>query len=219
MSEVIITVRGEHDRRVSPERAVVALSITVEGPDRSQVVERIAALAEPVTADLAARKDVGGVVEWSSKRVSVWSERPWNEGRRLAPVYHATVDMSATFDDPAALSWWVGEVAERDGVQIGDVIWQLTRETRASVEREVASEAVGVAVERATAYASALGLVAVTPLEVADVGLLVARPEPAPASGMMRAAFMTDAAGSPGLQFQPDDIVVSAAVEARFSAR
>ncbi len=217
MSEVIITVRGEHEHRVVPERALVTLSVTAEGHDRTEVVERITALAVPVSSDLAAR--VGsGVVEWSSKRVSVWSERPWNEGRRLAAVHHATVDFTATFDDTSALSWWVGEMAEHDGVQIGDVQWQLTPATRVAVEREVASEAVGIAVERATAYATALGLAAVTPLEIADVGLLVSHPEAPQAHGMMRTAFMADA-GAPGLQFHPEDIVVNAAVEARFSAR
>ncbi|MBD7956693.1 SIMPL domain-containing protein [Microbacterium sp. Sa4CUA7] len=217
MSEVIITVRGEHERRVTPEQALVTLSVTTEGPDRPEVVERIAVLADPVSSDLAARVGAG-VVEWSSKRVSVWSERPWSDGRRLAPVHHATVDLSATFDDIAALSSWVADAAERDGVQIGDVQWHLTPATRVAVEREVASEAVGIAVERATAYATALGLAAVTPLEIADVGLLVPRPDPSQPAGMMPAAFMADS-GAPGLQFQPDDIVVSAAVEARFSAR
>lgn len=219
MSEVIITVRGEHERRVAPEHAVVTLSVTAEGPDRAEVVARVTARAEPLITDLAARKDAGSVVEWSSKRMSVWSERPWTDGRRLAPVHHATVDMSATFDDTAVLSGWVSEVAERDGVQISNVDWRLTPLTRASIEREVAAEAVGVAVDRASAYAAALGRDAVTPLEVADVGLLVSHSEPAGAPGMMRAAFMSDAGGAPGLQFQPDDIVVSAAVEARFTAR
>lgn len=217
MSEVIITVRGEHERRVAPERALVTLSVTAEGTDRPEVIERIAMLTDPISSDLAARVH-SGVVEWSSKRVSVWSERPWSDGRRLAAVHHATVDVTATFDDTTVLSWWVGDVAEREGVQIGNVEWQLTPATRVAVERDVASEAVGVAVERATAYAAALGLAAVTPLEVADVGLLVPHPESGPQHGMMRAGFMADA-GAPGLQFQPDDIVVAAAVEARFSAR
>ncbi|WP_454141394.1 hypothetical protein [Microbacterium lacticum] len=47
MSEVIITVRGESDRRVAPERAVAHVTATGDGPERGAVVERIAALAEP----------------------------------------------------------------------------------------------------------------------------------------------------------------------------
>ncbi|WP_194411311.1 SIMPL domain-containing protein [Microbacterium cremeum] len=223
MSDVVITVRGEHETRLAPERAVAHLTIRAEGPERGAVVERMAALAEPVRDDLTSRKTAGTLAEWSSQRVAVWSERPWNqEGKRLALVHYASVDVSATFTDFAVLSWWAGEVAEREGVQFGWIDWQLTPETRTRVEREVATEAVRVAVTRADAYAAALGLEKVTPLEIADVGLLSRRdhPEAGPRPLMARAAFAADSAGSaPAVQLQPEDIVVSAGVEARFMAR
>ena len=224
MSDVVITVRGEHEIRIAPERAVAHLTIRAEGPQRGAVVERMSALTEPVRDDLAARKSAGTVVEWTSQRVSVWSERPWNnEGRRLNPVHYATVDFSVTFADFAVLSWWAGEVAERDGVQLGWIEWKLTPETRAQVERDVATQAVGVAVARATAYAGAIGLAAVTPLEIADLGLLTRqdRPEagPAPRALMAKASFAADAGPGPAVQLQPEDIVLSSAVEARFTAR
>lgn len=225
MSDVVITVRGEHETRIAPERAIAHLTIRAEGPERGAVVERMSALTEPVRDDLAARKSAGTVVEWTSQRVSVWSERPWNnEGKRLAQVHYASVDLSVTFTDFTVLSWWAGEVAERDGVQLGWIEWKLTPETRASVERDVATQAVGVAVARATAYAGALGLANVTALELADVGLLTQQsgPEasPAPRMLMAKASFASDAAGGgPAVQLQPEDIVISAAVEARFAAR
>jgi uncharacterized protein YggE len=223
MSDVVITVRGEHETRVAPERAVAHLTVRAEGPERGAVVERMAALTEPVREDLVARKAAGTVAEWTSQRVSVWSERPWTpEGRRLAPVHYASVDVAATFTDFAVLSWWAGEVAERDGVQLTWIDWQLTPETRAATERDVATHAVGVAVTRAGAYAGALGLEQVTPLEIADVGLL-AHPDRQEASAprmlMAKASFAGDAGGSPAVQLQPEDIVIAAAVEARFAAR
>jgi len=224
MSEVVITVRGEHETRLLPERAVVQLSIVTEGPERGAVVERIAALTEPVRDDLIARKEAGGVAAWTSQGASVWSDRPWSpEGKRLALVHHASVELTATFTDFAALSWWAGDAAEREGVQLGGIDWQLTPETRAAAERQVATDAVAVAVTRATAYATALGLTSVTPLELADVGLLSHDTrESAPAPMMMKAAraFAADSAGGgPALQFQPEEITVASAVEARFSAR
>jgi uncharacterized protein YggE len=223
MSDVVITVRGEHETRIAPERAVAHLTIRAEGPERGAVVERMAALTEPVRDDLAARKSAGTVPEWTSQRVSVWSERPWNnEGKRLAPVHYATVDFSITFTDFTVLSWWAGEVAEREGAQLGWIEWLLTPETRASTERDVATQAVGVAVARAEAYAGALGLSNVTALEIADLGLLTRQeqsPAPAPRMMMAKAAYAADAGGAPAVQLQPEDIVVSAAVEARFVAR
>lgn len=223
MSDVVITVRGEHETRIMPERAVVHVSVVTEGPERGAVVERISALTEPVRDDLIARKEAGGVADWTSQRASVWSDRPWSaEGTRLALVHHASVELSATFTDFAALSWWAGDVAEREGVQLGWIDWQLTPETRSAVERQVATDAVAVAVARATAYATALGLASVTPLEIADVGLLVQGQESAPAPMMMKAsrAFAADSSGGgPALQFHPEEIVVTSTVEARFSAR
>jgi len=223
MSEVTITVRGEHETRVLPEEAVAHLSVRAEGPERGAVVERIAALAAPVREELTTRKDAGGVTDWSSQRVSVWANRPWNnEGKQLALVHYASVEITATFTDFAALSWWISDVAERDGVQVDNVTWRLTPATAKSMEADVAAQAVQVAVDRATAYASAIGLASLTPLEIADLGLLTdASPGPAPAPKMMRAVAMgaMDSGGAPAVELQPEDIVVTAAVEARFSAR
>jgi uncharacterized protein len=223
MSEVTITVRGEHETRVLPEEAVAHLSVRAEGPERGAVVERIAALAAPLREELTTRKDAGGVTDWSSQRVSVWANRPWNnEGKQLALVHYASVEITATFTDFAALSWWISDVAERDGVQVDNVTWRLTPATAKSMEADVAAQAVQVAVDRATAYASAIGLASLTPLEIADLGLLTdASPGPAPAPKMMRAVAMgaMDSGGAPAVELQPEDIVVTAAVEARFSAR
>ncbi|WP_417563727.1 SIMPL domain-containing protein [Microbacterium sp.] len=218
MPEVTITVRGEHEVVRAPEEGVAHVTVSREGPERGPVVEAIAALSAPIRDDLAARKDAGGPVEWTSGRAAVWAERPWNaEGKRLAVVHHATVELTATFTDFPALSRWLSEVAERDGVQIGGVRWQLTRATAAALEREVATAAVQVAVARATAYAQALGLTEVTPTEISDLGLLGHDAQPQ-LMRMAKASFDSAAAG-PAFDLQPDDITVSAAVEARFTAR
>ena len=224
MSEVIITVRGEHETRVTPEEGVAHLSVKAEGPERGAVVERMAALAMPLRDDLSARKDQGTVADWSSQRTTVWANRPWNnEGKQLALVHYASVEITAVFTDFASLSWWVSDVAERDGVQVDGVTWRLTPATTKAIEADVATQAVRVAVDRATAYAGAIGLSTVTPLEIADLGLLThSAPEAgaAPAPKLMRAMAMGAMdAGAPAVQFQPEDIVVSAGVEARFTAR
>ena len=221
MAEVTITVRGEHEVRLAPERGIVHVTLRADGPDRAPVVERVAALALAFRDQLQARQDAGTLEEWSSRQTAIWSDRPWNaDGNRLALVHYATIDVTATFSDFAALSGWVSDISDRDGVQVGGVEWKLTPATRVTREREVAAEAVQVAVERATAYARALGFDAVTPREVADLGLLGRGEGQAPqAPKMMRAAMAMDGAGGgPGLQLQPEDIVLTAAVEARFTA-
>jgi uncharacterized protein len=214
MSEVVITVRGESERRVAAERAVVRVTVRADGSDRGPVVERAQDRARTVQDGLVAHQRSGEVSDWSSGRVSVWSERPWNEhGAQLPLVHHANVELTATFVDAGALSWWLGDVAESDEVQIADISWRLSPETRMQVERDVASAAVHVAVERAEAYADALGLASVVPLEIADAGLLATRPEP-PTPRLMAAA----GGAGPAFSVQPTDIVVSSTVEGRFRA-
>ena len=221
MSEVIITVRGEHETRVAPEEAVAHLSVRAESSERGAVVEKMSALTAPLRDDLAARKLAGGVADWSSQRVSIWANRPWNnEGKQLALVHYGSVEVTATFTDIAALSWWISEVSERDGVQIDGVTWRLTPDSARLTEAAVAAQAVRAAVERANAYAAALGLTTVTALEIADLGLLThGTPEGTASPKMMRAMAMDSVGGGPALDFQPEDIVIRAGVEARFSAQ
>ncbi|MCT9820389.1 SIMPL domain-containing protein [Microbacterium sp. W1N] len=216
MSDVVITLRGDHEVRLAPERAVAVVTVAVEGPERGRVVDRLATAAEPLRADLEARRAAGGLAAWHSGRVAVWTERPWNaDGRQLDPVHHASVEHTATFTDIPALSAWLDVVAQNGAVQVGRIDWQLTPETRRTLERETAAAAVTAAVERATAYAAAIGHAEVEPIEISDVGLLA----PAGAAPLMaRAAFAADAAG-PAIDLRPDDIVVTASVEARFRAR
>lgn len=217
MSEVVITVRGEHEVRIAPERAIVTLSVALDGPDREAVVSRTLALADPVRASIVAREGSGAVESWSSRRLAVRSERPWsNDGTRLALVHHASVDFAATFTDFAELSTWVAEVSGWDGVSVSGTSWILTPETRARVEQEVAAEAVRTAVTRAGAYAIALGLTRVEPIEIADAGLITDHTAADMAPKAMR-AFAAPPSGA-GLELQGDDLTVSATVEARFVA-
>lgn len=222
MSEVVITVRGEHEIRIAPERGTARIAVSAEGAQRGPVVEQMAKRAEPIREGLAARTPETGLLEWSSQRVSVWSDRPWNnEGKQLPLVHHASVEFYATFTDFAVLSWWIGDAAEREGVEVRGVDWHLSPETARRTEAEVSAEAVHVAVTRATAYAAALGLGKVAPREIADLGLL-SQNESAPHSSakLMRAVGFAsaDMAGGQGVDLQPQNLVVSAAVEGRFIA-
>lgn len=217
MSDVVITVRGESHARVRAEEAAVRVTVSTDGPSRGPVVERAQERASTIQDGLVAHLRSGEVSEWSSARVSVWSDRPWNnEGAQLPLVHHASVEVSATFIDAGALSWWLGDVAESDDVQVTAVEWRLSSDTRARVEREVAAEAVHVAVERAAAYADALGLASVAAVEIADAGLLGARADsPAPLGARLMAA---SAGGGPSFSLQPPEIDVTSVVEGRFRA-
>lgn len=220
MSDVIITVRGEHELRVAPERATVHLSVSLDGPERQVVVDRTLALAEPVRDSIVAREESSAVAEWTSQRLRVHADRPYNnQGTRLDPVFRASVEFTATFADLSEMSLWSTDVSGWEGVEISHIDWHLTTQTESEAEKEVAAQAVAVAVARARAYAQALGLHHVTAQEIADRGLISAGHSPTPmrgAASVRGVAFEMD--DSPTMEFRGEHITVSATVEARFAA-
>lgn len=216
MGDVIISVRGTAQRRVVPELATVSAQVRADGADRAAVTRRVGQVADGVRARLASLEEGERIVRWSSERAYFWSNRPWNaDGVQLPPVHHGSVSFRVTFDDFTELAGWIGELAEVAEVQVDGVDWRLTEDTRARIERETAAEAVGVAVDRAQAYADALGLSEVTAVEIADNDML-SRDTPQTFGAMM--ARGAAAAPAP-VELQPEEIVISATVEGRFAAR
>lgn len=217
MADVTITVRGEHDTTVAAELGVARVAVRLDGADRTDVVSRTQQLAATLQSELKAAQDAGSVSKWHSERLSVWADRPWNnEGKQLDLVHHASVTTTSEWTDFAALSEWISQVSEREGVSVDGISWSLTRDTARTTESLVAQQAIQVAVDRATAYAQALGLSNVQAAQIADAGLLSA-PESAP---HMKADMMMARAGggAPSFELEPNEIAVSATVEARFIA-
>ncbi len=217
MSTIVITVRGQAESRIAPEIATVRLSVEFDGPDRSEVMQRTSRLGEVVCDEIEQLSDDDAVSEWSSDQLTVWSSRPWNsDGEQLPLVHTCSLVFQVAFADLPKLSGWVSTISERDGVKIGGITWDLTPETRKQVERETAGRAVADAIERASAYAAAVGRRGVTPVEIADAGLLQdSSTEPVAALMARSTAAYSDGTE---VRFQPEPIVVSAAVEMRFEA-
>lgn len=87
------------------------------------------------------------------------------------------------------------------------------------MQREVRHQAVLDAVQRATDYAVALGLASVDVVALADVGMLGGDGRSAQMAEMQMqgAATAFRASGAP-FAVNPQDVAVSAAVDARFTA-
>jgi uncharacterized protein YggE len=225
MSGTIITVRGEHSAWYPAERATVHATVHAFGAKREPVFARAVAAAEKLRSliEPMVDKDVGPVTWWSSDRVSIWSERPWNsEGKQLPLVYHASLDVTAKFKDFDALSQFVEEAAVIDDVVIASVAWDLTEATKTSANTEVRSRAVKDAVAKASVFAQAVGLAKVAAVAIADPGMLGDHsasggyPQPAMMKSAMRSFDAQSAA--PQLQLKPEEIAISSVVDARFSA-
>lgn len=218
MTDVVITVRGEHQALVAAELGVARVSVRLDGPERAGVVARAQEIAADLQQELAAAETEGAITKWNSERVSVWADRPWNDkGKQLPLVHHASVQLVAEFKDFSALSEWISRASEREGVAVDAITWTLTKQTERATENAVAQGAVQVAIDRATAYASALGLANVQAVQIADVGML-SHEAAMKAPMMMQRGAAADMAGAPNFQLEPDEIEVSATVEARFHA-
>lgn len=227
MSDTIITVQGEYSAWYPAERATASASVHADGPKRDAVFARAVEASDALRNLIESLydKEAGPVTWWSSESVRVWSERPWNnEGKQLAPVFHAAVDFSAKFKDFEALARWVESAAGIDAVTVGSITWDLTDATRTSATVEVRSRAVKDAVAKASVYAQSIGLGSVTAIALADPGMLgdpSGGAVPAPpmfARGAMKAQFDSSGGGAQ-LALKPEEIAVASVVDARFTAK
>ena len=215
-----ITVRGRSSASEPPERGTVHATIAFEGPAMEPVYERVARDVDNVRRSVESLRAADGpVTRWSAQDLRTWSSRPWNQdGIRLPIVYHARVDIEVEFRDFTALSRWItAHTNDTEGVRISDVEWSLSTRRDDELRRQVRTEAVEDAVRRAQQYADALHLGEVRPVAVADSGMLSAVPSPGGGHdvGLMRSMAVGSA---PEIELVPEDIEVSATVDARFVA-
>lgn len=221
-AETTITVQGTASDWYDAERAGLSIRVDFDGPAREPVFEATTRVGAEVTAALADLERQGAITRWSSDRVAVWSNRPWNnEGKQLDPVYYAALTATARFQDFDALATFVERFATTAGVSIPSIAWDLTEERRLAVTTDIQTRAVQDATVKATTYARAAGLSTVTPVAIADPGMLENGGTSEGGGPMLRAgkAMMAmDAQGGGALTFTPDRIEVTATVDARFRA-
>ena len=217
MTAVEINVRGSHTVTLAPERATVYATIGVEGPAPEPVFETVAAgLAEVVRSIEQVHHPKRGPVTWYAvDQVRRGSRRPWNdEGKQLPLVYSATVSLAVKFRDFEELARWVAWSAAIEGLSIGYTDWALTESRRLEVERKTRQKAVRDARRRAQDYADALDLGPVSIREISDTGL--GRPGGA-ARMAPRAMAAAPGGDAPEFVLRPEDVQISAQVEASFS--
>jgi len=222
MTETIITVEGVFEHHHPAERGTVKMRVGFQGPDRAAVVARTTELHARLSGDIRSIHDGtnGPVTWWSTDRLRVWNERPWNnEGKQLPLVHHAAIGFDVKFSDLGRLAGWVEAVSPIDGVTVTSIEWALTVITKKRLTDDARDRAVRDAVEKANAYASSLGLTNVRPTALAEPGMLGDQTQPSSgvtAAPLMRAAAATS--NAPSLELKPEDIVVAARVHARFAA-
>jgi uncharacterized protein YggE len=223
MPETVITVQGTFDAYHSAERATVTVSVGFEGPERAAVVARTTQGTNALVAGITERHhpERGPVTWFATDRIRVWANRPFHEkGAQKPLVHHAQTTTRAKFRDFDELARWVERAAVHPGVRIEGIEWALTEKTKTDAVSEVRTRAVEDARRKATTYAEALGLGDLQCVAVADPGMLGDHSSGGGATPLSFArAGAAEGAGAGGLSFTPEDIAVSASVDARFLAR
>jgi uncharacterized protein YggE len=221
MTETIITVQGNFAANYPAERATVSISVHHEAAERGTAFSATVAASDAVRKRIEHEVDAApaAIARWSSDSVQVWTERPWTQdGTPAAAVFHARTTTRVTFADLTMLAAWIEEVAAIDGINVDTLEWSLTPTRLTATTTEVRSRAVQDAVTKATVYAQALGLATVRAIAVSDPGMLGDQVQgtTAVAAKFSRVASVSD--GSPTLSLTPEQIEVTAAVDARFIA-
>ncbi len=215
-----ITVRGTFATFQAPERATVHATIAFEGPVMEPVYDRVARDLDGVKSSVSPLKtgDHGPVTWWSAEQLRTWSNRPWNkDGIQMPLVHHASVGVEVKFRDFASLSRWVGNhIANTDGFRVSHIEWALTSKRRKELQRQARIRAVEDAVVKAREYAEALGLGDIRPIAIADAGMLGANLQPESDVNVANLRVGAATGGAPDVELLPEDIEVSAAVDARF---
>lgn len=221
-----ITVIGSAEASLSPDRALLHVSVTHEGPDREEVVGRTTELARQVDAAVADLRQAEPSPVTASHleplQASSWRSQPMpyegGPGSRDGGVetqHRASVAIRVEFGDVPALAEFGAVWGLVPGVNLDHVEWTLTRDRRRLLEDSTLVAAVSDARSRAAALAAATEAGELTIVEVADPGLLGGggRPEMLPKDVAMG---MASYSGGGALDLSPQDITVRTQVHVRF---
>lgn len=212
---VLMSVSGSASRTMRPERAQVLVGVSVDGADRAEVVSRALQVHNELTADAAALRAGGVVATWSADQVGVWPYREQSRAETPAATrYRAASTLQLRFIDFEALSQWLAEIGERDGVVINQISWELTTPVRSRVLAETRQAALQDASSRARDYARTLGVSEPVLQAIYEPGLRPGVIAEAP----LAPAMFARAVGSEGGRFtlSPEDVVIEAALSADF---
>jgi predicted secreted protein len=211
-----ITVRGSAEQHHPAERALVTMTASIEGADKRAVFADGVAIQEPLVAQLKELVGLQAVHSWSTDQVRVFAHRPWHgDGLRGDTVHVATLGAWAEFIDFERLSGFLDHWSGVDGVELGDIAWDVSAKNRRLYEAEVRKSAVDDAVAKAQAYANAVRRGKVVAVHIADPGMLSGSGE---TFATVRATASASPSDDPALALVPEEIVIRVEVDARFRA-
>lgn len=212
-----LAVRGEAHLEVDAETARVTITVSARGKDRRAALDDLSR-RNTVVLDIA--KSYGQAVEkLETGAFSITPELTQRGRDEKIRAYHGRVHVIVVLNDFTALGEFTTRVGSLDMTRIDGPWWALRPHSPA--HDEARSQAVREAVQRARAYAGALGAQLTALVELADIGAENAAPTPPlPAPGGFRAAARYGGAEPetpPALDLEPQRQTLYAQVNARFT--
>ncbi|MFE5869113.1 SIMPL domain-containing protein [Streptomyces roseifaciens] len=212
-----VSVRGEARLEVDPEIARLGITVTARGTDRTTTLHD---LTQRNSRALDLVKSYGDAVEKIETGYLSITPQLTEKGRgERISAYNGSIHLTATVNDFTQLGELTARLADLPLTRISGPWWALRPDSPAHTE--VRRKAVREAVQRARAYADALGTELGALLELADDGAEHATRPSAP--GVMRrgrpggGGFAGPAAPAPELDLEPQQQTVRAQVSARFT--
>ncbi|MCA0436229.1 MAG: SIMPL domain-containing protein [Austwickia sp.] len=222
-----ITVVGHARASVKPERATLHLVAGIESGDKGDALTRTTALVGKLQAHIQAMEGAGmSPITWYAVLpVQTRSFRPYSDKGAVLPQRHVAESVvKIKFRDFEALSQFATQVGGTAGVSLRYVEWALTEASRTHLAGQVLKMAVADAKSRATAIATAAGANGVSPLEIADPGLLsgvsgagASGPRQVMSARAGGAGASGKSADEQGIDLAPEDVVITAEVHARYT--
>ena len=195
-----VVVRGEAVAEVLPDAADLVVTVQVRDRRRERALTHLAERQQALTALLDAHRAALGTV--STDAVSVYPE-PADGSRSTGSVASTTTRVPV--QDVGVAGELAVAIAALPDTSLYGPQWRLSRDHPA--HQQVRTDAVADAVDRATAYAAALGCRLTGLVEVRDAGI--------GGGGVMRA--MAFSAAAPQLDLQPAPQEVRGSVEVTFT--
>jgi len=213
-----IFVRESVDHYEPPQRATVHLDVKGSGLNREHVRAQVSDVLHQVRAQIESLHDEqeGPVTWFAVSKARTWS---WKDDDGVK--FSEEVCVKVKFCDFSCMGAWMNSVLAFKGARVWTIEWSVTELRKRELETWLRQKAVRSAKDKAEQYASALGLHVSSVKTVADEGFL----EKNTSGGMSSVAASRGGGGagygkasSDAYQFTPEDVRMSASIEAEFLA-
>ncbi|MEU9334765.1 SIMPL domain-containing protein [Streptomyces sp. NPDC048290] len=203
-----ITVTGEAHLDTAPDTAHLTLTLTARGRDRHTTLNN---LTHRNTTTLNLLHTYDTAIEHIETSTLTLTPQPTKGRGEHIRAHQGTLHLTAHLTDFTPLGELTTRLADHEHTHIDGITWTLRPDSPA--HRQARHQAVHNAIQRARAYAEALGTTLTALTELTDTEI----PQPYPPTTLRTATHTTEATHTPPLDLEPQRQHLYATITARFT--